>query len=44
MTAPPTVTLFVKVGVAWTLASVLGALAVGRVLRSLKSIPVRVGR
>ena len=44
MTAPPTVTLFVKVGVAWTLTSVLGALAVGRILRSLNRIPVRTGR
>ena len=43
MTAPP-VTLFVKVGVAWTFVSVLGALAVGRVLRSLNRIPVRTDR
>jgi hypothetical protein len=43
MTAPP-VTLVVRVGVAWTLASVFGALAFGRVLRSLNRIPVRTGR
>jgi hypothetical protein len=43
MTAPP-VTLVVRVSVAWTLASVFGALAFGRVLRSLNRIPVRTGR
>jgi hypothetical protein len=43
MTAPP-VTLLVRVGVAWTLTSVLGALAIGRVLRSLNRIPARVGK
>jgi len=38
------VTLVVRVGVAWTVVSVLGALAVGRTLRLLRRVPVRTGR
>src|SRR5205823_1422700 len=44
MTASPAVTLVVRVGVAWTVVSVLGALAVGRTLRLLRRVPVRTGR
>jgi hypothetical protein len=44
MTAPPAMTLLVGVGVAWTIASVVGALAIGRTLRMLRRIPVRTGR
>ena len=44
MTASPAVTLVVRLGVAWTIASVLGALAVGRTMRLLRRVPVRTGR
>jgi len=44
MTASPVVTLLVRVGVAWSIASVVGAVAIGRMLRSLKRVPVRSGR